>query len=284
VDDGSDDESPAIIGSLAAEDSRIRPVFLRKNLGTSASRNIGIEESSGEYVALLDSDDCHLPHTLERMMQSYEEAEKTVSGISLLVSDAYLINEKGVIKGRYMSRNWHGLMTLDRRDGDPATDWKGVNNGGMQLVYEVSPKWCLPSTHFFKRSVPVRFSEKFGIIDPPIFMARMESYGRVIYVGDPLIQYRLKMNSITNLHGEAALRSMEAVSMSKDLGCLDDPIAPDQVPAPSLARIAAWTHGRTAKAAWCNERYLLAISEFVQAFAVNPGDVCKRAMNFFSSK
>lgn len=115
-------------------------------------------------------------------------------------------------------------------------------------------------------------------------MARMESFGRVIYVGDPLIQYRLKMNSITNLHGETALRSMDAVSMSKALGCLDDPIAPDQVPAPSPERIAAWTHGRTAKAAWCNERYLLAVCEFVKALAANPGDVCWRAVNFFSSK
>lgn len=148
VDDGSDDESPDIIRLLAAEDSRIRPVFLRKNLGTSASRNIGIEESRGEYVTLLDSDDCHLAYTLERMMQSYEEAAINVNEISLLVSDAYLINERGIIKGRYMSRKWHGMMILDRRDGDPDTDWKRVSNNGMQLVYKASPKWCLPSTHF----------------------------------------------------------------------------------------------------------------------------------------
>jgi glycosyltransferase involved in cell wall biosynthesis len=46
------------------------------NLGQSASRNVGIRKSKGDYVALLDSDDIWLPHKLETQVQILEKNPK----------------------------------------------------------------------------------------------------------------------------------------------------------------------------------------------------------------
>jgi glycosyltransferase involved in cell wall biosynthesis len=67
VDDGSADGSTAIAQKYAAQYPRkIR--YLEhdnhQNRGTSASRNFGIRNAGGEYIAFLDSDDVWLPNKL----------------------------------------------------------------------------------------------------------------------------------------------------------------------------------------------------------------------------
>lgn len=62
VDDGSTDGSAALI---AREYPQVR-LLRQENKGVSAARNLGIKESRHPWIALLDSDDCWLPHKLER--------------------------------------------------------------------------------------------------------------------------------------------------------------------------------------------------------------------------
>jgi glycosyltransferase involved in cell wall biosynthesis len=64
VDDGSDDNPGAVIQAL--NDPRIRLVS-QDHRGGNAARNLGIDNASGRFVALLDSDDQFLPHHLETM-------------------------------------------------------------------------------------------------------------------------------------------------------------------------------------------------------------------------
>ena len=56
IDDGSKDSSGVICDEYAAKDNRFR-VFHKENGGVSSARNIGIEESKGEFIAFYDSDD-----------------------------------------------------------------------------------------------------------------------------------------------------------------------------------------------------------------------------------
>lgn len=77
VDDGS---QPPLALNLV--DPRIRLVRLTQNIGAAGARNAGIEASSGEVIAFLDSDDVWLPHKLSsqmkllRLLQSQEETDR----------------------------------------------------------------------------------------------------------------------------------------------------------------------------------------------------------------
>ena len=56
VDDGSTDNSAAIVQSFVAKDERIR-YFFQTNHGVSAARNLGFQKSTGQFIQFLDGDD-----------------------------------------------------------------------------------------------------------------------------------------------------------------------------------------------------------------------------------
>jgi glycosyltransferase involved in cell wall biosynthesis len=60
VDDGSSDQTATIAASLGAT------VFIQTNSGVAAARNYGIQNASGDWIALLDADDLWAPEKLER--------------------------------------------------------------------------------------------------------------------------------------------------------------------------------------------------------------------------
>ena len=64
VDDGSRDDTPALLAALARADHRVR-VVTQVNAGVSAARNAGIGHARAGIVALLDSDDLWAPGHLE---------------------------------------------------------------------------------------------------------------------------------------------------------------------------------------------------------------------------
>jgi len=64
VDDGSKDNSLFIVNELAKQHSNIK-IISQKNKGLGGARNTGINNSIGEYLLFLDSDDWYLPNTLK---------------------------------------------------------------------------------------------------------------------------------------------------------------------------------------------------------------------------
>jgi glycosyltransferase involved in cell wall biosynthesis len=67
VDDGSQDTSILIVNELAKQISNIK-IFSQKNKGLGGARNTGINNSIGEYLLFLDSDDWYLPNTLKYLI------------------------------------------------------------------------------------------------------------------------------------------------------------------------------------------------------------------------
>ena len=81
VDDGSTDGSTKIARLYAEQHPKKIRYFEHvghKNKGMSASRNLGVMNANGEYIAHLDADDVWLPHKLERqvaILEKYPEAD-----------------------------------------------------------------------------------------------------------------------------------------------------------------------------------------------------------------
>lgn len=74
VDDGSTDGSTAIAQSYAQKyPDKVRYLEHKEhqNRGMSATRNLGIAHSQGEFIAFLDADDIWLPEKLERQVAAF---------------------------------------------------------------------------------------------------------------------------------------------------------------------------------------------------------------------
>ena len=69
VDDGSTDDSVAVLGRLMGDYPELRPLVLRRNVGQSAATVAGIREARGSWVGLLDADLQNPPSDLAAMWQ-----------------------------------------------------------------------------------------------------------------------------------------------------------------------------------------------------------------------
>lgn len=72
VNDGSTDNSPAIIAAYMQHDERII-LINKENGGLSSARNAGIKQATGEYLMFVDSDDYLSEHACERLYVEYLE-------------------------------------------------------------------------------------------------------------------------------------------------------------------------------------------------------------------
>ena len=68
VDDGSPDECPALCDAYASQDKRILVVH-KKNGGLSSAREAGIQQASGDYIMIVDSDDWIEPDTVANCIE-----------------------------------------------------------------------------------------------------------------------------------------------------------------------------------------------------------------------
>ena len=96
VDDGSTDETPAILDRAARRDSRIR-VITQENMGVSRSVNRVLSEARYDWIARMDSDDVLAPTRLERQL-AFVRDNPDVSVVSCF---ADYINERGETIGEY---------------------------------------------------------------------------------------------------------------------------------------------------------------------------------------
>ena len=74
VNDGSTDNTESVAKKWCEKDARFR-YFYKENSGASDTRNLGIKEARGEYIAFLDADDLYMPNFLEVCLQNLVEKD-----------------------------------------------------------------------------------------------------------------------------------------------------------------------------------------------------------------
>lgn len=113
IDDCSTDDSKEIMEKLASTDHRIRCLYNDKNSGVALTRNHGIREADGRYIAFLDSDDTWDDTKLSRQLRFMEEVGSPFTYTSIRIMD-----ENGVPTGKERhvpDRVDHGTLLM----GDP---------------------------------------------------------------------------------------------------------------------------------------------------------------------
>jgi glycosyltransferase involved in cell wall biosynthesis len=80
VDDGSKDQTFAILEQIHKKDSRVRVIRFRKNYGQTAAMAAGFMHARGKIIVSMDGDLQNDPHDIPRLLAKLEEGYDVVCG------------------------------------------------------------------------------------------------------------------------------------------------------------------------------------------------------------
>jgi glycosyltransferase involved in cell wall biosynthesis len=112
IDDGSTDRSATVMERLARRDARIR-FRGQANQGSSATINAGLRDCTGEFVAILNSDDAYLPGRLAALVRALDAdpgAGIAASGIAFMDGEGRAVTNAWYAEALAF-RAGHGLGT-----------------------------------------------------------------------------------------------------------------------------------------------------------------------------
>jgi len=180
VDDCSTDGSAAVIHAYCATDDRFFYHRSPSNFGGPAGpRNIGVEKSSGEYIAFCDADDIWVSHKLEIQLAVAEETGADV--ISAVIRDF---------------RDGERREPVDRPEG--ALPHSEISHAQLLLK-----NWIALSSVVARRSAleaagpfnPAR--THVAVEDFDMWLRLTQRGARAVRVGVPLVHYRKLATSIS---------------------------------------------------------------------------------------
>lgn len=108
VDDGSTDNSAAIIEQIIQVDKRVI-YYSQENAGPSSARNKGIDLAKGEFLFFLDADDYLENKSIEKLVDSSFECDLIIGGYRNLYNN----NEKEIIPrqtGKFHIEEFHDIF------------------------------------------------------------------------------------------------------------------------------------------------------------------------------
>jgi glycosyltransferase involved in cell wall biosynthesis len=93
IDDGSTDRSLAMLREIAARDSRVRVISLRRNYGQTAAMSAGIDHARGQILIPMDADLQNDPADIASLLEKLDEGYDVVSGWRKDRKDAWLTRQ-----------------------------------------------------------------------------------------------------------------------------------------------------------------------------------------------
>jgi len=81
VDDGSADDTPAILEQLAREDERVKVVRLSRNFGHQPALTAGLDHASGDAVVMIDADLQDPPELIAQMVEHWRSGADVVYAV-----------------------------------------------------------------------------------------------------------------------------------------------------------------------------------------------------------
>lgn len=176
VDDGSTDNTLKILKEFGK-----KLVLLQhlngENKGQSAAINLGIKVSSGEYIAILDSDDLFAPLKIELQVNFLEKNYE----IGLVYANGIAINDFG--------EKLYKLFPLDHKEG----------NDPSRMLLECH--FNIPSNSLMRKSIfqlTGLFEEKFRSAQDHDMGIKIMENTIVAYMNEPLWFYRKHENTLSS--------------------------------------------------------------------------------------
>ena len=160
INDNSKDNSKQIINTFAKNNSYIKLINNSKNLGPSASRNIGLKKARGVYIRFVDCDD-ELPKN--STLELYKELKK------------HKIN---FIRGTYEeyvdSKKIFELNFLDYQ--------VDLDSDCEHIVNSLKGHWCFLFNRKFLIKNNIKYNENVRFGEDTLFLQQIFKQEKIIYI------------------------------------------------------------------------------------------------------
>lgn len=171
VDDGSTDASFEIAEAFSKKDSRIKSFQLKENQGAGVSRNFGIREAIGTYIAFLDADDLWTPEKLQKQLDFMIK-----NNCKICYSSYQLMNENGSLQPKIVEAlpqlNFKKLL-------------KSNYIGNLTGIYNAAVLGKIYAPLMRKRQ------------DWALWLSALNVENKAMGIQEPLAFYRVRKNSIS---------------------------------------------------------------------------------------
>ena len=186
IDDGSTDNSKAIIESCS--DRRIRLLDNEQNKGIVYTRNRGIREARGEFIAVLDSDDIAMPGRIELQYKH-------------LMAHPYL----GICGGHAEVIDRHGKAT-----GEYYRMPVGMANAGAELLFMNT---LVNSTVMFRKDAAEAAGgyRDTGLCEDYDLSLRIKEHHQLDNLDEVLVKYRTHDNNTSSRQFQQMRKSEERI-------------------------------------------------------------------------
>lgn len=176
INDGSTDGTAAILDDYVARDARIR-VLHQKNKGLANVRNRLVQESRGEHVTFLDSDDRLLPDYLSALYAAMQN-----SGAPCVSCNHYIVRES------------NRELRFDERESLILSSEQAMENILYHGIPDVSAWGKLYTRELLER---IQYPDGALYEDTYVIADVLLAAGRITFIPEPLYEYILLDNSIS---------------------------------------------------------------------------------------
>ena len=189
VDDGSTDETAAIIGSYG--DQRIRLVQNECNVGLPRSLNRGLAVARGTYIARQDADDVSLPERLATeaaYLDSHPEVGLVGSTTGFMRAD-----------GRF-------AYVFPNPISDLAAKWTMLSHNAFSHTSVMFRSSLLERSGGYPEAPEYTYCEDYDL------WSRIAQHARVANLEVPLVRWRMNESSVSHSNADLQLQQVSCVA------------------------------------------------------------------------
>jgi hypothetical protein len=201
IDDGSRDETPALLAAI--RDPRVRTIRQAENRGLIAALNRGLAEARGTFIARLDADDLCKP---DRLLRQH----------AVLSADARVVLTSG----------YNELIS----ESDEHIAWSRWWFTPEAYFYLLHFRNCIGhSCVMFRRTVALDlggYREAYKRAEDFELWGRLSRAGKLVCLPEVLVAYRIHSKSVSVREADAQTEMAARIARERLGVLLDEPIAP----------------------------------------------------------
>jgi glycosyltransferase involved in cell wall biosynthesis len=205
VDDASTDDTTEVAQQWARDKNLALTIeILAENSGAAAARNRGIALATTRYICFLDSDDEHLPHTLEKLVAALDLTPNAV----LSFGDGTIVSPAGTQPSGIFSPKVNMAIASETIGSNDAGIYRLIDAKSVLLKASIIPT----SATCFRRDAAMEVGGmpvEYRTGEDWLFLLRMSEKGEFVFYREDMSLYYRHPDNLTHM------RSLESTSRQK---------------------------------------------------------------------